>query len=148
MDPFAQQIVSFKSCEIPDDTTNATASRSNYYQETGYRYAGYFSLVPLEMQNAINAGMFGLSQDLILSPRCSTGNCTFDPFYTIGYCSSCTDISNAVSEAASSPASAKLNDLLLKSHKNCLPLHPQIAFENRTFTPTSTSTHTIVQTQR
>ena len=96
MDPFAQQIVTFESCQRPDYAINATTPRSNWYGQTGIEVLMGLDTLPIDMQLAISAGLFGQDQDLNVIPTCATGNCTFDPFYTIAWCSSCSEISDAV----------------------------------------------------
>lgn len=98
IDPFAQQVLSFYPCEIPDPTKNATTPRSSYFIDVTQHMAAGMRAPPLDMQTAVNAGLFGLEGDIVTPPDCSTGNCTFPPFFTIAYCSSCVDISDSVSE--------------------------------------------------
>ena len=57
IDPFAQQIIRYRNCDVPIDGGVATVARTNYYQ-------GHGSLVGIEettepaLQAAINAGIF------------------------------------------------------------------------------------------
>lgn len=92
IDPFAQQVVSSYSCVVEMAGTTASLNRANSYILLFYGGAAGTAL-DLPMQKAINAGIYnpGLSPPF----ECKSGNCTFDtPYHTIGYCSSCTDLTS------------------------------------------------------
>ena len=90
IDPFAQQLISTQDCDVIFLNTNATISRSNYFNESSHTGAdGSTASIPL--QNAINAGIYGPRSAVAFG--CVTGNCTFEqPYSTIGYCGSCLDL--------------------------------------------------------
>jgi hypothetical protein len=90
IDPFAQQLVSAQDCDVIVLNTNATISRSNYFNESSQTGAdGSTASVPL--QNAINAGIYAPGGAVAFG--CVTGNCTFgQPYSTVGYCGSCLDL--------------------------------------------------------
>ena len=108
MDPFAQQIVTFCSCEIPQPSVNATVSRSNYFSSIGEHIGAAMSSVPSNILNSVNAGTFGQLEALVTPTQCDSGNCTFPPFNTLAYCSVCADISDNVSVLKFIPLKSKL----------------------------------------
>jgi hypothetical protein len=77
--------------------SEATIARTNWYESNG----GFHDGADLEsiggpMQSAINTGIFNPGT-FAIPFNCPTGNCTFPgQYHSIGYCSSCTDISAQV----------------------------------------------------
>lgn len=95
VDPFAQEVVRYYSCQSPAAFTNATAPRTGFFQEMGKsRIGAGQNLATAGMQAAINAGIFAPSA-LRVPLDCPSGNCNFTtPYHSLGYCSSCTDRSD------------------------------------------------------
>ena len=93
IDPFAQQLVRYYNCRVADLTLSATVPRTSLYDETGRdEGSGVYTLDP-GVQAAINNGIYNTGG--IIPFNCPSGNCTFDtPYHSIGYCTSCSDISN------------------------------------------------------
>lgn len=91
MDPFYQQLLHYVDCKTPLQDT-ATAARSNYF-DAGLPYSADVDNPEMlfGIQSALWSGFF--SKPVALQPRCSTGNCTFATYSTVGYCSHCQDIS-------------------------------------------------------
>lgn len=92
LSPFAQQIVHYYDCAIQTNGT-ARSPRTSYYLESGgfHLSAGLVNIMP-DAQRAVLAGIFSPSGSPDI--HCSTGNCTWPTEYsTIGYCSTCKDIS-------------------------------------------------------
>lgn len=90
-----QQIARYETCTEPNSRLEATIARTTTYAdaESLHNGAGDGSL-GAGSQAAISAGAFSASA-LNLPFNCPTGNCTFDqPYSSIGFCSSCSDISN------------------------------------------------------
>jgi hypothetical protein len=92
IDPFVQQLVSTENCDVVILNTNATISRTNYFNESSYTGADGSS-ASIGLQNAVNAGIY--SPGAVAAFGCLTGNCTFSkPYSTFGYCGGCVDLTN------------------------------------------------------
>ncbi|KAF2219619.1 hypothetical protein BDZ85DRAFT_276095 [Elsinoe ampelina] len=93
--PFAQQISTYRSRMVEVANGAAIPRALNY---TGYLPGlsssnGFVPILP--MKSAVYSGLFAESNDpgAALNVTCSTGNCTFTPFETLGICTSCVDMS-------------------------------------------------------
>ncbi|KAL9081438.1 MAG: hypothetical protein Q9159_007306 [Coniocarpon cinnabarinum] len=76
-------LCSFSSCEVLDISQNATVARANVFDNMGALFSNTdFNIIPPEFQENVNAGVFNLQ--------------SFDPFYTIAYCSFCDDVSDTI----------------------------------------------------
>lgn len=58
IDPFAQQIIRYKNCDVPIDGGLATVARTNYYQGRGGHEGPFEQSTEAPLQAAINAGVF------------------------------------------------------------------------------------------
>lgn len=98
IDPFAQQVVHYYSCNLPSTSTNATMPRTGLFQETGStRLRVNANTITAGLASAINAGVFSANAAMQITSACPSGNCRFsDPYHTVGYCSNCSDISDQV----------------------------------------------------
>lgn len=89
MDPFAQQILAFPPRVVPAPNISATVPIANHYGNLA-------NSTPIDidfgMQRAVYGGLFAAEQGSPLG-SCSTGNCTFEPFHTLGVCQTCRDVS-------------------------------------------------------
>ena len=95
-EPFAQQLINFADCTIPVASGNSSALRTGYYMALANANSENLSY-DVNLPNAIRRAIFGGdTEGFGVPPNCSSGNCTFDPFYTVGYCSSCDDISGQI----------------------------------------------------
>ncbi|KAH7395883.1 hypothetical protein BKA64DRAFT_577223 [Cadophora sp. MPI-SDFR-AT-0126] len=95
IDPFAQQIVKYTSCEQVSTLSQAFIPRTNSFNNRGIHIGANLNSVDLGMQSAVNVGIF--SPSTVATPfSCSTGNCTFPEYRSIAYCGSCIDISSNV----------------------------------------------------
>ena len=97
VDPFAQQIVRYYTCIGDLETAPAVIPRANLYQDPQFFHNGAASeALGIGTQAAVQAGLF--SPAAISTPyNCATGNCSFpNEYHSLGYCSSCTDISEHV----------------------------------------------------
>lgn len=93
--PFAQQLLSFKSCQLQSRSAQASIPRLAMYAVN--------SLNPIEssdtggprqdMQASVFAGIYA-PQANIIPIACPSGNCSFTEYRTLAYCSKCTDISD------------------------------------------------------
>lgn len=92
VDPFYQQLLHYVDCKTPLQDT-ATVARSNYFDDDFQAFVDVNSLgsMGFDAQSALRSGLF--SKPDAVQPRCSTGNCTFATYSTVGYCSHCRDIS-------------------------------------------------------
>ncbi|CAK3983572.1 Hypothetical predicted protein [Lecanosticta acicola] len=94
VDPFTQQVLHYSDCNIPHPFGVATIPRSNIFMGNGTHVgAGLISITSRE-QAALEAGVVAPGGQVDI--RCSSGNCTFPDFETIGYCSRCIDLSQEI----------------------------------------------------
>ena len=97
VDPFTQQIIRYYNCSQPMDLHRATIPRTNVCQGTagtGDPADGTYSVEP-GLQDAVDSGIYSPGSHVTSS--CATGNCSFSqPYDTLAYCSSCTDLIDQV----------------------------------------------------
>ncbi|KAI1086810.1 hypothetical protein F5B19DRAFT_110021 [Rostrohypoxylon terebratum] len=88
--PFTQQIVQFYNCNMVDTTLNASVP-TTHIAYSGH--SGATQSIVASAQAVINSGVYSseLKQPSFV---CSTGNCTFEVYHSIGWCSHCEDISD------------------------------------------------------
>lgn len=90
--PLTQLVLQYEQCSVlvRQGEQDAGIPRASVFFGQGvHSGAGIISL-SLEEQRAINSGVYSLGS---ARPDCSTGNCTFEPYTSIGFCSRCEDIS-------------------------------------------------------
>ncbi|KAK4669885.1 uncharacterized protein QC763_206930 [Podospora pseudopauciseta] len=96
--PFTQNLVRYEAGDIAADGAVALLSLSIVYDAHGLRrdYSTNYPDPALEL-NIMLALNSGLTQGTN-SPQflCSTGNCTWPPTATLGFCSRCTDITSKI----------------------------------------------------
>ncbi len=93
--PFAQQIVHFYDDEYVDVDHTAWIARADIVDSLGPKMdSSMWSIDTIFKANAITA-LFLPTQETLFQPRfhCPTGNCTWAPFSTLGFCSTCADLS-------------------------------------------------------
>ena len=92
IDPFTQQIIDYYSQPLAISGRQAGIPRTNNFTEAGGTDTG------LPINQPLYNGFFssGQSGDSNPSFDCPTGNCTFEPYYTVGVCSDCNDITSQV----------------------------------------------------
>ncbi|OAP61930.1 hypothetical protein AYL99_04133 [Fonsecaea erecta] len=78
-EPFIQQVVSF-----PVHQTNVTSPDASVQQVVGLDYYRFSQT----LRGFTVAGLYGSSFP-DRTPSCSTGNCTWDPFWSVGWCAKC-----------------------------------------------------------
>lgn len=90
---FIQQLINSKDCNV-DLPGNATILRTNLFNpKTMHIEAGPWNYPSTQEMTALLSGLLSSPNDVEVG--CSTGNCTFSTMYsTLGYCSTCTDISD------------------------------------------------------
>lgn len=103
VDPFFQALLQYTDCQ-QSLGENGTVARSNYFESTGnFGYvpisetpdAWYREISISEPSRSVQSSLTaaGFSHASSVQPYCPTGNCTFESFSTVGYCSTCEDIS-------------------------------------------------------
>ena len=100
-DPFMQQIIRYPIKSIPDMNTTASAAAP---QSRGLYYT-----LPADqgdLNNAFIQGVFS-SRSFDVAPQCSTGNCSWDTFSSVGICSSCADAIKTARLDCDLPAATK-----------------------------------------
>ena len=97
VDPFAQQIVRYYTCTGALETAPAVIPRVNSYVDPQFFHDGAGSeVLGIGTQAAVQAGLFAPAT-ISIPYNCATGNCSFpNEYHSLGYCSSCTDISEHV----------------------------------------------------
>ncbi|KAH0432167.1 hypothetical protein CcaCcLH18_06665 [Colletotrichum camelliae] len=122
LDPFAQQLLRLREAIVYEPSNNDTLaliSQSTRYSlgvadtmsfsftnltwdwdrnesiTTGeYSFWNITTSIPPSMEGAIMSGFYKSPEELRLETlfQCSSGNCTFDPFVTLGICHRCKDV--------------------------------------------------------
>ncbi|KAK8880205.1 hypothetical protein PGQ11_001499 [Apiospora arundinis] len=95
LDPFTQQLIRYYDCRQPSTKESATLPRSTMYREAGgLMNRTLDSPIPIPLLGYINQGLYSPA-DVKTPVVCATGNCTFDrPFSTLGFCSTCKEMSS------------------------------------------------------
>ncbi|KAI1339096.1 hypothetical protein F5Y15DRAFT_93766 [Xylariaceae sp. FL0016] len=97
LDPFGQQLIHFYSCNVPDQSANASIPTNNVLDVGLAQHIGAgLNALSTDMQAALTVATYDdeLKQ---VSFSCSSGNCTIPARYrSSGFCSRCTDISDDV----------------------------------------------------
>ena len=103
IDPFSQQVVTYPLRAVRADDA-ASVPRIQLYNALGPRnFSGKLSNhshddpswdIDLSMKAAIYGGLSGTAATL--TPKCSTGNCTWGPFTSLSICNRCQDISDRI----------------------------------------------------
>lgn len=119
-DPFIQQVISYplRSVSDPDNLSGAVAPQVRGYISTSKT---------IDWKNAIMQGLWS-SEDLDLPPKCSSGNCTWERFPSIGICSQCADLTSIAKLNCSLPGP---DDNFNKTCHVALP-HPWVAEDELT----------------
>ena len=92
--PSTQQVLHYTDFRVSDLDALATISRSNFFRGGGLHLGVWQRSINAAEQAAIDVGVQAAGQKVI--PQCPSGNCTFAHYGTVGYCSSCVDVSDAV----------------------------------------------------
>lgn len=97
VDPFVQQLLRPADCSIEtaEDGVSASLAVATCFETLGHFGASENTsssrLKERAIQDALYVGTFAPGQDIPW--QCSTGNCTFPEYSTIGLCTSCEDVS-------------------------------------------------------
>jgi Protein of unknown function (DUF3176) len=96
--PFSQQILRFPSRPVNHRFNNASMQRANSYYSKWYdtqndelrTLGSYYPALDPSINIAILNGLHQTNAPL--RPLCSTGNCTYPQFASLGFCSQCLDV--------------------------------------------------------
>ena len=91
VDPFTQQVLQYTDCDTPARFGFASIPRTNIFESDGVHVGARASSITSSVQAAINAGIVAPGGQV--SMQCSSGNCTFSDYSTLGYCAKCQDVS-------------------------------------------------------
>lgn len=83
-DPFMQQILRYPIRQAPSPSKVATVKQARSF------------LIPeidTSYMKAISTGIW--SDEAVFNPSCPSGNCTWTPFRSVGWCSKCEDVTSA-----------------------------------------------------
>ncbi|OIW24869.1 hypothetical protein CONLIGDRAFT_583766 [Coniochaeta ligniaria NRRL 30616] len=97
-DPFTQNVIRYENANIASSTDVSLLARSIEYSTQGppLDYTDHY-LDPRLLLNMQSTLITATNTDLNTPTFfCSTGNCTWDPFATLAFCSSCADISSGI----------------------------------------------------
>lgn len=128
VDPFTQQVLQYTDCSVSSGDA-ATLMRTNVFG--GADIASQQALTEGE-EDAVRVGIAGSGPRVDF--KCPSGNCSFAPYNTIGYCSSCVNINAPVNlndQTAATYASAGPGAITFGNfHQNLSALE---AFNNGTY---------------
>ena len=95
IDLSTQSMITFPPCDGIQQEISGIVPRTNNFTLTGKRMdEGTQEMLALPFQQMIYGGIMGLNLSSYLRPSCITGNCSVDPFWTIGYSSECFNASD------------------------------------------------------
>ncbi|TLD32954.1 hypothetical protein PspLS_01161 [Pyricularia sp. CBS 133598] len=99
--PFVQQAVKTLPCEKDLGPGTATIPVAQYVPWPNGRPKSpsgrYNNDVPQNLRGAMISSLANPAQDIpVVQPSCSTGNCTFPPYSSMGLCSVCIDITEQI----------------------------------------------------
>ncbi|OJJ80738.1 DUF3176 domain-containing protein [Aspergillus glaucus CBS 516.65] len=131
IDPFAQQILAFPSRSVLASNETASVQAAHTYGkaqghsawQTIKNISSDYDLSPT-MNAAILNGLAQTNEPL--DPQCSSGNCQYPDFVTLGFCSRCQDITSQTNQTCKvDPSISKVqskfgwSDLILHVPENC-----------------------------
>ena len=93
-DPLIQQVVRYRPCAYVDFSGTATIPRTSNYSVVGFHNGALQRYLDIPMQAAIYKGVY--NSFTAPAPTCTTGNCTFPLFRTVGVCGGCQDFSDQI----------------------------------------------------
>ncbi|KAF2174932.1 hypothetical protein K469DRAFT_685136 [Zopfia rhizophila CBS 207.26] len=100
LDPFVQQVIALGEISRPDSST-AIARVIRYAEGTQLKANSRLNSRDSSLQSAIFAGLIG-TEDSILQQmefRCAGTRCSWQPFLSLGVCSSCSNVSHLLERA-------------------------------------------------
>ncbi|KAJ5709116.1 hypothetical protein N7493_010450 [Penicillium malachiteum] len=124
IDPFTQQILSFPSRSAVSTLETAFIQRANSYVSDPTRDSDTIEVSALD-PNLISAVVSGVAQTSSpLEPICTSGDCTFGEFVSLGICSSCDDMTVQAAQTCHVPT----DDPYADSPFNVTPLSCTYSF--------------------
>jgi hypothetical protein len=119
-DPFTQQVLQYAACNQTTTDLNSAISRTNRLAATDYQsydntVSGSLMGTSTTLASSIMNGFYDPSRDLmnVVSVNCTSGNCTFPSFSTLGICSSCRDISDEIAAVSLNSLAVTIKDPLI-----------------------------------
>ncbi|EME87770.1 uncharacterized protein MYCFIDRAFT_75605 [Pseudocercospora fijiensis CIRAD86] len=91
--PFTQQVLQYTQCAVPlppSDIHRTQVPRASIFVGNGTHDGAAINTLVLGEQASVNAGLYTTGQ---VSAVCPSGNCTFSIYKSVGYCSTCIDVS-------------------------------------------------------
>ena len=85
-DPFMQQILTYPIRQTASRSDAATSKQVHSFS---------ISTVITPWMKAVNTGIW--SDEVVLNPTCSSGNCTWAPFRSVSWCSQCENVTSVAS---------------------------------------------------
>ncbi|KAK3725448.1 hypothetical protein LTR37_000418 [Vermiconidia calcicola] len=108
--PLSQQLVAYVDIRVPSNSGNATIGILNGWSEdladagnivvpNAGGEPSQYSAITIGMTNSIQAALFhGDAPISAIAPSCPGGNCTFEPYLSLGVCSSFADVTSHLIE--------------------------------------------------
>ncbi|RLL95683.1 hypothetical protein CFD26_104288 [Aspergillus turcosus] len=108
--PFTQQVIDIRSRPIAHKGGAAIrVCNTSIYGDWGEGQAPGMNLVPLETTGAIYNGIIQTTLNDQSLVTCPTGNCTFAPYQSLGFCSKCGDLTSALTLTSSDDTTYSYN---------------------------------------
>lgn len=101
-DPFVQQLLAY-----PVRTVPRASQAARIKQAAIFEVSGDYDTIENSFTSAINAGIWADSSQFARNPICTTGNCTWPLFKSVGWCSKCEDVTSSVSISGCNFTTAK-----------------------------------------
>ncbi|PGG96231.1 hypothetical protein AJ79_09667 [Helicocarpus griseus UAMH5409] len=92
--PFAQQVVGIKTGSVStlENTSSIPICDSTTYNDIVPGRGPGLNRVPVSTMAAIYNGIYENQINSSVAPKCSSGNCTFPKYQSLGVCSQCADL--------------------------------------------------------
>ncbi|RHZ61811.1 DUF3176 domain-containing protein [Aspergillus thermomutatus] len=108
--PFTQQVIDVRSRSVSRQGGAAIrVCNTSMYEDWWEGQAPGMNLVPLETTGAIYNGIMQTSLNDQSSVTCPTGNCTFAPYQSLGFCGKCGDLTSALTLTSSDETTYSYN---------------------------------------
>ncbi|KXT13644.1 hypothetical protein AC579_4986 [Pseudocercospora musae] len=91
--PFTQQVLQYTQCAVSvprSEMLRTQVPRASIFVGNGTHDGAAINTLVLGEQASINAGLYTTGQ---VGAVCPSGNCTFNSYKSVGYCSTCIDVS-------------------------------------------------------
>ena len=91
LDPFVQQLLRYPIREVGELSSQAITKSASIFNSSDN------ATPSSQLLSAINAGIWSDSSQFERNPTCPSGNCTYPTFDSVGWCSTCEDITSSAS---------------------------------------------------